>query len=162
MWDTLYICFAWKRNLFVGKTTKSIFPWTHSAKIVLIGWPKIHQMPKNLTAQFVCPIPKVRTSIVRVCIQVDIKRDNEFFLLQLNSSFGPILRWRGSGGSFTSGAINWSSFSAVLQVQFRSSPTGQINVWQNGRNSYTPRLQTACSLYVVLTLEHSNMYLVLH
>ena len=28
-------------------------------KWVLIVWPKIHQMPQNLSAQFVCPIPKV-------------------------------------------------------------------------------------------------------
>ena len=28
-------------------------------KWVLIVWPKIPQMPKNLSAQFVCPIPKV-------------------------------------------------------------------------------------------------------
>ena len=107
------------------------------------------------------PIPKVRTSIVRVCIQADIEGTMNYFHCNLIQALAPFLRWRGSGGSFTSGAINWSSFSAVLQVQFRSSPTGQINVWQNGRNSYTPRLQTACSLYVVLTLEH-NMYLVLH
>ena len=82
------------------------------------------------------------------CIQADIRISNELFLLQLDLNLGPTLRWRDSGGSFTSGAINWSSFlaAAVLQVQFRSSPTGQINVWQNGRNSYTPRLKTACSL----------------
>jgi hypothetical protein len=28
-------------------------------KWVLIVWPKIPQMPQNLSAQFVCPIPKV-------------------------------------------------------------------------------------------------------
>ena len=28
-------------------------------KWVLIVWPKILQMPKNLSAQFVCPNPKV-------------------------------------------------------------------------------------------------------
>ena len=28
-------------------------------KWVLIVWPKIPQMPKNLSAQFVCPSPKI-------------------------------------------------------------------------------------------------------
>ena len=28
-------------------------------KWVVIGWPKIPQMPQNLSAQFVCPSPKV-------------------------------------------------------------------------------------------------------
>ena len=28
-------------------------------KLVLIVWPKIPQMPQNLSAQFVCPSPKV-------------------------------------------------------------------------------------------------------
>ena len=32
---------------------------THSAKIVLIVWPKIPQMPPNLLAQFICPSSKV-------------------------------------------------------------------------------------------------------
>ena len=45
-------------------------------KWVLIVWPKIPQMPKNLSAQFVCPSPKILdfnekslnwASVVRVC-----------------------------------------------------------------------------------------------
>ena len=31
-------------------------------KWVLIVWPKIPQMPQNLSAQFVCPSPKVLDS----------------------------------------------------------------------------------------------------
>ena len=41
----------------LGQKTKSIFPWlppTHSVKIVLIIWPKIPQMPQNLSS----PIPR--------------------------------------------------------------------------------------------------------
>ena len=32
---------------------------THSAKIALIVWPEIPQMPHKISAQFVCPCPKV-------------------------------------------------------------------------------------------------------
>ena len=32
---------------------------THCAKIALIVWPEIPQMPHKISAQFVCPSPKV-------------------------------------------------------------------------------------------------------
>jgi hypothetical protein len=32
---------------------------THSAKTVLIVWPKIPQMPHKISAKFVCPSPKI-------------------------------------------------------------------------------------------------------
>ena len=50
-----------KTKVFVGKRASYIFPWArdHGAKIVLIVWPEIPQMSHKISAQFVCPSPKV-------------------------------------------------------------------------------------------------------
>ena len=53
---------------------KNMDKWLTVPKLVLIVWPKISQMPQNLSAQFFCPSPKFldfnekrlhRTSVVR-------------------------------------------------------------------------------------------------
>ena len=56
------ICFRHKNQSFLQEkepATLSHGQWTHSAKIVLIVWPEIPQMPHKISAQFVCPSPKV-------------------------------------------------------------------------------------------------------
>ena len=51
------------RDIYLlGQKTKFIFPWLppiHSAKIVLIIWPKIPQMPQNLSSPIRRPSPEV-------------------------------------------------------------------------------------------------------
>ena len=61
-------------TICVGKTTKSIFygQGTHSAKVVLIVWPKIPQLPQNLSVQFVCSSPKLWDIIEKRFYQVSV------------------------------------------------------------------------------------------
>ena len=59
------------------------------AKLVLINWPKIPQMPQNLSAQIACPSPKVWDfnekrlhwgSVVRVVEpELNLHRDRKVF-----------------------------------------------------------------------------------
>ena len=61
-WEHLgVICFRPKNQFLKEKepTTLSHGQGTHSAKIVLIVWPKIPQTPQKISAQFVWPSPKV-------------------------------------------------------------------------------------------------------
>ena len=50
-----------KTKFFVEREPATFFQGqgTHSAKIVLIVWPEIPQMPHKISSQFVCPGPKV-------------------------------------------------------------------------------------------------------
>ena len=50
---------------------------THSAKMVLIVWPKIHQMPQNVSAQFVCLSPKVWDIIEKRLHRASVVRDQK-------------------------------------------------------------------------------------
>ena len=62
-WEYLgVVCFRPKNQSFLLEkepATLSHGQGTHSAKIVLIVWPEIPQMPHKIPAQFVCPSPKV-------------------------------------------------------------------------------------------------------
>ena len=49
IWDLYVVCL---KKIFVGKTTKSIFPLTRT-KIVLIVWPKIPKIPQSFSAHTV-------------------------------------------------------------------------------------------------------------
>ena len=56
------VCFRPKNQRFLQEkypTTLSHEQGTHSAKIVPIVWLKIAKMPPKISAQFVCPSPKV-------------------------------------------------------------------------------------------------------
>ena len=60
-WE-LHICVRPENQSFCRKKQPITFSHghvTHSAKIVLIVWPKIPQMPENNSAQNVCPSPNV-------------------------------------------------------------------------------------------------------
>ena len=48
---------------------------TLSAKIVLIVWPKIPQMPHKISAQFVCPSPKVSNFWRRNSLWMSVVRE---------------------------------------------------------------------------------------
>ena len=62
-WEDLgVVCFGHKNQSFlkeIDTATLSDGQGTHSANIVLIVWPEIPQMPHKISAQFVCPSPKV-------------------------------------------------------------------------------------------------------
>jgi len=44
------------------------------AKIVLIVWPELPQMPEKIPAQFVCPSPKVSNLLKRSSLWVSVVR----------------------------------------------------------------------------------------
>ena len=62
-WEYLgVVCFRPKNQFFLlekDPATLSHEQWTHSAKIVPIVWLEIAKMPSKISAQFVCPSPKV-------------------------------------------------------------------------------------------------------
>ena len=63
------ICFRPEDQSFLQEKEPDTFFYgqgTHSAKIVLIVWPKIPQMPQKISAQFVCPSPKVCLEILTI------------------------------------------------------------------------------------------------
>ena len=64
----MYMFQACKPKFFEGKGT-------HSTKIALIIWPKILQMPQNLSAQCVCPSLKVWDIIEKMFHRASIVRD---------------------------------------------------------------------------------------
>jgi hypothetical protein len=77
IWD---ICVSLKTNVFIGKTTKSMFPWPdlqyqNSADSLA---EKITQMPQNLSAPFVCPSPKHMDIIEKRLFQASIVRGSTF------------------------------------------------------------------------------------
>ena len=74
-------------GFFCRKKNQLHFPMdkglTHSAKIVLIVWPKIPQMPQKISAQFVCPSSKV-SDFWKKKLSLGVRSTTHFKLSHLN------------------------------------------------------------------------------
>ena len=79
IWD-IYVL-GLKPIFFLEKTTnaQNHGQGTHNAMMGAVVWPKISQMPHNLSTQFVCPSPKVRDIIEKKLRRASVVRgfDNQ-------------------------------------------------------------------------------------
>ena len=81
------ICFRPKNKSFLlvrGPATFLHGQGTHSAKLVLIVWAEKFQMPHKISAQFVCPSPKVSNFQKKSSLWLSVVRGQG--LLEFNKS----------------------------------------------------------------------------
>ena len=62
-------------------------------KWVLVVWPKIPQMPQNLSAQFVCPSPKVLDVNEKRLHWASVGREGNDGFIKMDDLCGEFAKW---------------------------------------------------------------------